>query len=114
MARKSLQFSSIVALSLFALAAHADCPYPKSPTTIPSGSSASEAEMISAMQAFKAYNEDVKTFQACLDTESKSASGQTMQFKQMQAKKLAAAVEELEQKAKAFNEQVRIFKARAG
>ena len=117
MARKSLQFSSFVALSLMAFAAHADCPYPKSPATIPSGSSASEAEMITAMQAFKTYNEEVKAFQACLDTESKeksAAGGQTMQFKQMQAKKLAAAVEELEQKAKAFNEQVRIFKAKAG
>ena len=117
MARKWLQFSSIAALSLMALAAHADCPYPKSPASIPSGSSASEAEMITAMQAFKVYNEEVKAFQACLDTESKeksAAGSQTMQFKQMQAKKLAAAVEELEQKAKAFNEQVRIFKAKAG
>jgi hypothetical protein len=35
-----------------------------------------------------------------------------MTFKTMQSKKLAAAVNELETKAKQFNEQVRIFKAR--
>lgn len=111
MVRKSLQFSSIVALSLMAFAAQADCPYPKAPQTIPSGASASEAEMIAAMQAFKAYNDEVKAFQACLD---EASNGQSMQFKSMQAKKLAAAVEELEKKAKAFNEQVRIFKAKNG
>jgi hypothetical protein len=117
MIRKSLQFGSAVALGLFALCAHADCPYPKAPSAIPSGSSASEPEMIAAMQAFKVYNDEVKAFQACLDQEAKdkSASGsQSIQFKTMQAKKLAAAVEELESKAKASNEQVRIFKARNG
>lgn len=117
MSGKSLTLSSIVALSLLTAAAHADCPYPKAPGTIPSGSSASEAEMIAAMQAFKAYNDEVKAFGACLDDESKqkaSSGGQTMQFKTMQAKKLAAAVKELESKAEAFNEQVRIFKAKSG
>jgi len=93
--------------------AHAECPFPKAPATIPDGSTASEAEMIAAMNAFKAYNEEVKAFQACLDEESKQKTA-TMSFKAMQAKKLAAAVEELETKAKQFNEQVRIFKARSG
>lgn len=116
MSRK-LQFCSIAALSLLALAANADCPYPKAPAAIPSGSSASEPEMISAMNAFKTYNDEVKAFGACLDEETKqkaAGGGQSMQFKSMQAKKLAAAVDELESKAKAFNEQVRIFKAKSG
>lgn len=101
----------------FGMSAHADCPFPKAPASIPDGNTAPEAEMIEAMKAFKAYNEEVKAFQACLDeeTKAKSASGAgTMTFKAMQAKKLSAAVEELEDKAKKFNEQVRIFKARAG
>jgi hypothetical protein len=115
MIRKSLQFSSALVLGLLALTAQADCPYPKAPGAIPSGSSASEPEMIAAMQAFKTYNDEVKAFQACLDGEAKAGSGtHTMQFKTMQAKKLAAAIEELEVKAKAFNEQVRIFKAKSG
>ena len=116
MSFKALQLASIAGLSLAGFNAQADCPYPKAPAAIPSGSTASEPEMIAAMQAFKTYNDDVKAFQACLDDESKdkaASGGQSMQFKSMQAKKLAAAVEELETKAKAFNEQVRIFKARA-
>ncbi len=102
-------------LLLTAFVAQADCPFPKAPASIPNGSTASEPEMLAAMQAFKVYNDEVKAFQACLDTESKdkaAAGGQTMQFKAMQSKKLTAAVEELESKAKAFNEQVRIFKAK--
>lgn len=116
MKRKAL-FSTIAVLSLgCATSAYADCPFPKAPATIPDGSTAAEAEMIEAMNAFKAYNEEVKAFQACLDeeTKAKSAAGAgSMTFKAMQAKKLAAAVDELEEKAKKFNEQVRIFKARS-
>ena len=98
-----------------AFAAQADCAFPKAPATIPDGKTASEAEMLAAMNAFKAYNEEVTAFGACLDEEvnSKGAgSAQLMQLKTMKTKKLNAAVEELQAKAKLFNEQVRIFKAR--
>jgi hypothetical protein len=101
---------------MFSLSAHADCPFPKAPANVPDGKTAAEPEMIEAMKAFKAYNDEVKAFQGCLDAETKekAASGAgTMTFKAMQAKKLAAAVDELESKAKEFNEQVRIFKARS-
>jgi hypothetical protein len=85
-----------IALASFSLAAHADCAYPKAPTAMPDGKTASEAEMLDAMKAFKAYNDEVSA-----------------QLKTMQMKKHNAAVDELQQKAKAFNEQVRLFKARA-
>ncbi len=115
--KRTVLLSAIAFLSFgFGMSAHADCPFPKAPETIPDGSTASEAEMIAAMNAFKAYNEEVKAFQACLDEETKqraASGGGTMTFKAMQAKKLAAAVDELETKAKKFNEQVRIFKARS-
>jgi hypothetical protein len=100
----------------FSIPAYAECPFPKAPATIPDGKTAPEGEMIAAMNAFKTYNEEVKVFQTCLQTETKekaASGGGTMQFKAMQSKKLAAAVEELEKKAKLFNEQVRIFKARS-
>jgi hypothetical protein len=117
MKRKAL-LCTVAFLSFgFGMTAQADCAFPKAPTTIPDGSTAAEAEMIAAMQAFKAYNEEVKAFQTCLDeeTKAKSAAGAgSMTFKAMQAKKLAAAVDELEEKAKKFNEQVRIFKAKSG
>ena len=99
----------------WSFSAQADCPFPKAPDTIPDGNTAAEAEMIEAMRAFKAYNEEVKAFQTCLDEETKARSasgGSSMSFKTMQSKKLAAAFDELESKAEKFNEQVRIFKAR--
>ena len=71
--------------------------------------------MLAAMQAFKAYNEEVTAFGACLEEETKSkaaGTAQLMQLKTMQAKKHNAAIDELQTKAKLFNEQVRVFKAR--
>lgn len=109
-----LKILAIVSVA-FSLAAHAECPFPKAPASVPDGKTASEAEMITAMQAFKAYNDEVTTFGVCLEQETKdrsSATAQLMQLKTMQAKKHNAAVDELKAKTKLFNEQVRIFKAR--
>ena len=99
----------------FAVSAQAECAFPKAPAVLPDGKTASEPEMLAAMTAFKAYNDEVTAFGTCLDGETKeksAGSAQLMQLKTMQAKKLNAAVAELQTKAKAFNEQVRIFKAR--
>jgi hypothetical protein len=114
---KSMTIHCALALALGALSlsAQADCTYPKAPASIPNGATASEQEMLGAMQAFKAYDADVKSFGACLDQETKEKSAgtaQLMQLKTMQSKKLNAAVDELQAKAKEFNEQVRAFKAR--
>ncbi len=105
-----------IALASFSIAAHADCTYPKAPAAMPDGKTASEAEMIEAMKAFKAYNDDVTAFGSCLDQETKtrsSGTAQLMQLKTLQMKKHNAAIDELTHKAKAFNEQVRIYKARS-
>jgi hypothetical protein len=67
------------------------------------------------MNAFKAYNDEVTAFGTCLDEETKSkaaGTAQLMQLKTMQTKKHNAAVDELQQKARLFNEQVRIYKTR--
>ncbi len=101
-----------LALLAFSFSAQADCAFPKAPASIPDGKTASEDEMKSAMMAFKAYNDEVTAFSACLDAETKAKSGQSMQFKTMQSKKINAAVDELQAKAKLFNEQVRAFKSR--
>jgi hypothetical protein len=105
-----------IALASFSIAAHAECPYPKAPSVVPDGKTASEAEMLDAMKAFKAYNDEVNAFGSCLDEETKSkaaGTAQLMQLKTLQMKKHNAAVDELQSKAKLFNEQVRIYKARA-
>ena len=72
--------------------------------------------MLAAMTAFKTYDAEVKAYGACLEQETKdkaAGTAQLMQLKTMQTKKLNAAVEELQGKAKEFNEQVSVFKARA-
>lgn len=107
----------IAALSVLAcsFSAHAECAFPKAPASIPDGKTASEAEMLAAMNAFKAYNEEVTAFGSCLEDETKNkaaGTGQLMQLKTMQSKKLNAAVDELQAKAKLFNEQVRAYKSR--
>ena len=89
--------------------AHAECAYPRAPATIPDGKSASESEMVAAMNAFRAYNDEVASFSRCLEDEAVSS----MAAKTMKAKKISAAQDELQQKARLFNEQVRVFKARA-
>ena len=99
----------------FSFCVHADCAFPKAPASVPDGKTASEAEMIAAMQSFKAYNDEVTAFGTCLEAETKSkaaGTAQLMQLKTMQSKKHNAAVDELKEKARQFNEQVRIFKAR--
>lgn len=112
---KSLKLAAALVFAFGSVAAHADCAYPKAPAAIPNGKTASEAEMVAAMTAFKTYDADVKAFGACLEQETKdkaAGTAQLMQLKTMQTKKLNAAVAELEGKAKEFNEQVRAFKAR--
>lgn len=108
-----------VALLLLAgsIVAHADCSYPKASAAFPNGATATEPEMVAAMQAFKAYDADVKAYSACLEQETKETAvgaAYAMQRKAMQAKKINAAVEELQTKAQEFNQQLRAFKARAG
>jgi len=105
-----------IALASFSIAAHADCTYPKAPAAMPDGKTASEDEMIEAMKAFKAYNDEVNSFGACLDQETKTkaaGTAQIMQLKTLQMKKHNAAIDELQAKAKLFNEQVRLYKARS-
>jgi predicted outer membrane protein len=115
MNRKMLKTGAALLLVACGMTAHAECAFPKAPATIPDGKTASEAEMVAAMQAFKSYNEEVNAFGACLEEETKSkaaGTAQLMQLKTMQAKKHNAAIDELQAKAKLFKEQVRIFKSK--
>lgn len=115
MTTRMLRFIIAAMAFTFTCSAQADCAFPKAPATIPDGKTATEEQMLAAMSAFKAYNEEVNEFGKCLEQETKdkaAGTAQLMQLKTMQTKKLNAAVDELQQKAKLFNEQVRIFKAR--
>ncbi len=93
------------------LQAHADqCRLPPAPSKIPDGSSASQQEMITAMETIKQYNNDVQTYLKCLDFEARqnqlSPGDQTSLHN--------AAVDQLTKVADEFNEQVRTFKSKHG
>jgi hypothetical protein len=100
-----------VALSYAAsLPAHADCVLPPAPSKIPDGNTASEQEMITAMNTLKEYNSDVETYIKCLEFEAKQNHVSRMDEEKMHN----AAVETLQRIAAKFNEQVRTFKAKSG
>jgi hypothetical protein len=102
-------------------AAHADCTYPKAPTGLPDGATATQDQMVEGMQTIKEYNNQVTTYLNCLETEMNArieAAGpdapadQIEQIKAIHTKRHNAAVEELESNASRFNEQVKVYKAR--
>lgn len=94
----------------FALPAMADCTAPVAPTKVPDGKTAAEAEMVAAMQVLKQYDADVNTYVKCLDFEAK----QNRLSADEQARRHNQAMDSLTQIAAKFNEQVRVFKSKAG
>lgn len=119
-----IQFLASVALVglLSAGLAHAECLYPKAPTSMPDGATATEQQMIDGMKAVKEYNNQVTAYLSCLDMEmqaridaagAEAPADQIAQIKAIQAKRHNAAVEELEAHAARFNEQVKAYKARS-
>ncbi|MBW4053764.1 MAG: hypothetical protein HIU85_20355 [Proteobacteria bacterium] len=93
------------------LRAHADeCRLPSAPSKIPDGSTATQQEMITAMETIKQYNSDVQTYLKCLNFEAR----QNQLAPGDQTSLHNAAVSELTQVAAKFNRQVRTFKARHG
>lgn len=101
--------------------ATAECIYPKPPSSIPDGKTATEEEMLEGMRAVKEYNEQVTAYLSCLDmqlqTDIANAGSDAdpdliAQIKAINTKRHDAAVQELEAHAARFNEQVRAYKAR--
>jgi predicted transglutaminase-like cysteine proteinase len=92
------------------LPAHADCVLPPAPSKIPDAATASEQEMITAMQTLKEYNGDVDTYTKCLEFEAKQNRLSHTDVEKMHNN----AVETLQKVAAKFNEQVRAFKAKSG
>lgn len=101
--------------------ANAECVYPRAPSSMPDGATATEQDMIEGMKAVKDYNSQVTGYLNCLDMEMQAridAAGadapadQITQIKAIQTKRHNAAVEELEAHAARFNEQVKAYKSR--
>ena len=87
-----------------------ECIRPPAPSKIPDGSSASQQEMLTAMQTMKEYNNDVATYLKCLDFEAKQNHLSSIEVE----RRHNSALEELTKTADRFNQQVRTFKAKTG
>jgi len=97
----------------------AACIYPRAPEHLPDGKTASLEEMVQSKQTVEKFNEDINSYNACLEMEMKALeeSGlyeetRLVELRIMQAKKNNAAVDEMQAIADQFNEQLRIFKSR--
>jgi hypothetical protein len=118
---KQIKLALTLAGLLAAGVAAADCVYPKTPTNMPDGATATEEQMVEGMKAVKEYNNQVSAYLSCLEMEMNArveAAGrdapadQVAQIKAIHTKRHNAAVEELEAHAARFNEQVKAYKAR--
>lgn len=119
--RTKLAYAAVFAAMGFAATVHADCVYPKAPASVPNGATATEQEMVDAMQKLKEYNQSVTAYLDCLDLETSTriaeagpdaTADQVKQIRAMEAKKHNAAVDELQSHADEFNKQVHLYKAK--
>jgi hypothetical protein len=114
---------------IFALgsAAHsqATCTYPHAPDAPPDGASATKEQMIAASQDFKRYNSEMNSYLDCIKLEMDSAVPKDVsklspdekkraeEHQKMLTQKNNAAVDELQANVGKFNEQLKIYKAKA-
>jgi hypothetical protein len=102
--------------------AYADCTYPAAPTKLPDGASATLEEMIAGQKTVRDYDKAIKEYVDCIDKEvdQKIAQGgdklkpeQKADMQKVEAQKHNAAIDQLQSVADRFNEQVKVFKAKA-
>ena len=93
----------------------ADCNYPKKNFVIPSGSNATEAEMIEVMGKVKAYQADLGSYRNCLEDELKQVSPDLEAYADIEAMmtaKFNASVEDEEMLAEDWGAAVKAFKSK--
>jgi hypothetical protein len=110
------------AAALTATPAYADCPYPAAPAKLPDGATATMQDMIDGQNAVKGYDKAINDYVACIDKElddSIAKAGKDLKpeqkkhMQELEAQKHNAAIDELQNVATRFNEQVKVFKAKA-
>jgi hypothetical protein len=113
---------AVAALAVLAGPVYADCSYPPPPAKLPDGNTATMEEMVAAKKAVTQYNKDINAYVACIKLEHETAVSsagdkltkeQKADMERMEVQKNNAAVDQLQSIADRFNEQVRIYKARA-
>jgi|SRR5271170_4676222 len=108
-----------------ALHARAACTYPTAPAAPPDGNTATKDEMIAAKHDFDRYNGEMNNYLDCLKLEtdavtpkdpSKLTPDEKKKMEEQQkilVQKNNSAVDELQAVVGHFNEQLKIFKAKA-
>jgi hypothetical protein len=108
-----------------AVSAQADCTYPRAPEAPPDGNTATKDQMIAAKHDFDRYNGEMNSYLDCLKLEMDSAAPKDPSKLTPDEKKKAdeqqkvlvqknnAAVDELQAVVGHFNEQLKIYKAKA-
>ncbi|HYL70337.1 MAG TPA: hypothetical protein VEY89_03450 [Candidatus Dormibacteraeota bacterium] len=108
--------------ALSAGAAYADCPYPAAPDKLPDGQSATLEEMVAGQKSVKAYDKAINDYVACIDKELETQIAkagdslkpeQKADMQKVETQKHNAAIDQLQQIADRFNEQVKVFKGRS-
>jgi signal recognition particle subunit SEC65 len=104
-----------------AAVAQADCTYPRAPDAPPDGNTATKDQMIAAKHDFDRYNGEMNSYLDCLKLEMDAATPKDPKKPTAEEKKQAAilvqknnaAVDELQAVVGRFNEQLKIYKAKA-
>jgi len=99
-----------VCAACFASTAIADCPYPQR-ATVPDGATATTEQLVDAQSLIKKYMAEMEAYLECLDREeAERGRDPTADEVQMHNQRHNAAVDEMENVAADFNEQVRAYK----
>jgi hypothetical protein len=101
--------------------AWADCSYPRAPGKFPNGATSTRDEMVAAKKLVDKYNLEMNDYLTCIKTEHDAAAAKNPAQAEEQKQQLAArytqkndaAVDELQEVAGRFNEQLRAFKAKS-
>ena len=101
--------------------AHADCNYPRSPDAPPDGNTATKDQMIAAKHDFDRYNGEMNSYLDCLKLQMDAAApkdpkkptAEEKKQSEMLVQKNNAAVDELQAVVGRFNEQLKVYKAKA-
>ena len=114
-------FAIALTAALTAAPVYADCPYPAAPDKLPDGYSATLEEMVAGQKAVRAYDKAINDYVACIDRELDEAikkggdqlkPQQKTDMQHVEAQKHNAAIDQLQNVADRFNEQVKVFKTR--
>jgi hypothetical protein len=115
-------FALACAAALATGVARADCTYPAAPDKLPDGSTATLEQMLDGQKQVKTYDKAINDYVACIDKQLDEAiakAGDSIKpekkadMQKVETQKHNAAIDELQNVADRFNEQVKVFKARS-